>query len=151
VSSAASELESMAIRNAKEATRLDQQGSKGLAITYYQKAIDAFLKMVNLYPSYELNKIYVQRAMMYQERIKVLQVGACAETADEDYATPDFRPLGRADQPAKGEPQALGKTMETATPPKKSGYDDLLVVEKPSIGWEDVSGLDDVKRSMKEP
>jgi SpoVK/Ycf46/Vps4 family AAA+-type ATPase len=150
MSSAASELESAAIRYAKEATRLDQQGSKGLAITYYQKAIDAFLKMVNLYPSYELNKIYVQRAMMYQERIKVLQVGSNAETADDDYASPEFRPLGKADQQPRGEPQPPGKAMESATPPKKSGYEDLLVVEKPEIKWEDVSGLDDVKRSLKE-
>jgi SpoVK/Ycf46/Vps4 family AAA+-type ATPase len=144
---AANELENAAIRYAKEATRLDQQGSKGLAITYYQKAIDAFLKMVNLYPSYELNKIYVQRAMMYQERIKILQVGSAAETADEDYSAPELQPMNR--QPsAPQSPQ--GRPAETATPAKKSGYEDLLVMEKPSVKWDDVSGLEDVKRSLKE-
>jgi SpoVK/Ycf46/Vps4 family AAA+-type ATPase len=144
---AANELENAAIRYAKEATRLDQQGSKGLAITYYQKAIDAFLKMVNLYPSYELNKIYVQRAMMYQERIKILQVGSAAETADEDYSTPELQPMNRQPSPPQS-PQ--GKPAETATPAKKSGYEDLLVVEKPCVKWDDVSGLEDVKRSLKE-
>lgn len=144
---AANELENAAIRYAKEATRLDQQGSKGLAITYYQKAIDAFLKMVNLYPSYELNKVYVQRAMMYQERIKILQVGSAAETADEDYGAPEPQPMNR--QPsAPQSPQ--GRPAETATPSKKSGYEDLLVVEKPCVRWDDVSGLEDVKRSLKE-
>jgi SpoVK/Ycf46/Vps4 family AAA+-type ATPase len=144
---AANELENAAIRYAKEATRLDQQGSKGLAITYYQKAIDAFLKMVNLYPSYELNKVYVQRAMMYQERIKILQVGYAAETADEDYGTPEPQPMNR--QPsAPQSPQ--GRPAETVTPSKKSGYEDLLVVEKPCVRWDDVSGLEDVKRSLKE-
>lgn len=145
---AANELESAAIRYAKEATRLDQQGSKGMAITYYQKAIDAFLKMVNLYPTYELNKIYVQRAMMYQERIKVLQVGSAAETADEDYAAPEIKPINRSEPAVRGEP--ANKSQEAATQPKKAGYEDLLVVEKPNVTWEDVSGLDDIKKALKE-
>jgi SpoVK/Ycf46/Vps4 family AAA+-type ATPase len=143
---AANELESAAIRYAKEATRLDQQGSKGLAITYYQKAIDSFLKMVNLYPSYELNKIYVQRAMMYQERIKVLQVGSSAEVADEDYSSPEIKPINRTETNAKGD--LVDKPQEPVQ--KKAGYDDLLVVEKPNVRWSDVSGLEDVKKAMRE-
>jgi len=146
---AANELESAAIRYAKEATRLDQQGSKGLAITYYQKAIDAFLKMVNLYPSYELNKIYVQRAMMYQERIKVLQVGSAAETADDDYAVPEIRPLNRPEKEG-GKAPTPGSAQPQPQQQKKAGYEDLLVVEKPNVTWEDVSGLDEVKKALKE-
>jgi len=47
---AVNELEPVAVKYASEAIRLDNQGSKGMAITYYQKAIDVLLKIVNLYP-----------------------------------------------------------------------------------------------------
>ncbi|MCQ5361868.1 MAG: AAA family ATPase [Candidatus Methanomethylicia archaeon] len=134
---AANEIEAAAIKYAKEATRLDQQGAKGLAITYYQKAIDAFLKLVNLYPNYELNKVYIQRAMMYQERIKVLQVGAAAETPEETF---EIKPLGK-----EGEQRAEG-----APPQRKAAYEDLLIVEKPNVRWEDVSGLEETKKALKE-
>lgn len=134
---AANEIEAAAIKYAKEATRLDQQGSKGLAITYYQKAIDAFLKLVNLYPNYELNKVYIQRAMMYQERIKVLQVGAVAESPEEDL---DVKPINRE----------TGQKAEGVAPQRKSGYEDLLIVEKPNVKWDDVSGLEDTKKALKE-
>ncbi|MDH5806937.1 MAG: AAA family ATPase [Candidatus Methanomethylicaceae archaeon] len=120
---AAHELEAAAIKYAKEATRLDQQGAKGLAITYYQKAIDAFLKLVNLYPNYELNRIYIQRAMMYQERIKVLR-GEVSEVVNEKSEE-------------KGEV-------------KQASYEDLLLIEKPNVKWEDVAGLEEVKKAIRE-
>lgn len=134
---AANEIEAAAIKYAKEATRLDQQGSKGLAITYYQKAIDAFLKLVNLYPNYELNKVYIQRAMMYQERIKVLQVGAAAETPEDTY---EIKPINKE----------VEQKTEGVAPQRKAAYEDLLIVEKPNVRWEDVSGLEETKKALKE-
>ncbi|MGQ9760187.1 MAG: AAA family ATPase [Candidatus Methanomethylicaceae archaeon] len=134
----ANEIEAAAIRYAKEATRLDQQGSKGLAITYYQKAIDAFLKLVNLYPNYELNKVYIQRAMMYQERIKVLQVGAAAESPEEGFE--EIKPINKE----------VSQKPDGTKVQKKAGYEDLLIVEKPNVKWEDVSGLEETKKALKE-
>jgi tetratricopeptide (TPR) repeat protein len=71
--SASQELEKAATEYAIEAIRLDKQGSRGMAITMYQKAIETLLKLVRLYPNYGLNSVYIQRATAYQERIKVLQ------------------------------------------------------------------------------
>ncbi|RLI28954.1 AAA family ATPase, partial [Candidatus Bathyarchaeota archaeon] len=71
--SASQELEKRATDYALEAVRLDKQGARGMAITMYQKAIEMLLKLVQLYPEYGLNKVYIQRAMAYQERIRVLQ------------------------------------------------------------------------------
>jgi SpoVK/Ycf46/Vps4 family AAA+-type ATPase len=139
---AVSELESAAKKYAGEAIRLDRQGSKGLAITYYQRAIDVLLKMVNLYPNYELNKVYVQKAMEYQERIKVLQVGSAAESADNDYSSPEIKPLNRPDLQAKA--------TEGTSQQKRATYEDLLVVDKPNVKWDDVSGLEDTKKALKE-
>ena len=71
--SASHELEKAATTYALDAVRLDKQGAKGRAITLYQKAIESLLQLVQLYPEYGLNKVYVQRAIAYQERIKALQ------------------------------------------------------------------------------
>ena len=71
--SASQELEQAATKYAMEAVRLDKQGSRGMAITMYQKGISTLLRLVRLYPNYGLNTVYIQRAQAYQERIKALQ------------------------------------------------------------------------------
>ena len=57
-----------------EAIRLDSQGSRGMAINSYQRAIEALVKLVQIYPDYKLNKVYMERANAYQNRIKALQM-----------------------------------------------------------------------------
>ncbi|MEM0058569.1 MAG: AAA family ATPase [Candidatus Bathyarchaeia archaeon] len=126
---ASQELERAATNYALEAVRLDKQGAKGMAITMYQKAIETLLKLVQLYPDYSLNKVYIQRAIAYQERIKVLQ-GAVAPV----------------------EPQAEPKGVEGAKQgeAKKASYEDLIIKEKPNVRWDEVIGLDAAKRAIKE-
>jgi SpoVK/Ycf46/Vps4 family AAA+-type ATPase len=136
VLSASSELEKAATNHAIEAVRLDKQGSKGMAITMYQKAIETLLKLVQLYPDYGLNKVYIQRAMAYQERIKAIQgVGG------------SFEP-----QPQTGEEKPTEE--ETATPPtegaRKSSFDELILKEKPNVKWDEVVGLEPAKKAIKE-
>jgi SpoVK/Ycf46/Vps4 family AAA+-type ATPase len=127
--SASQELEKNATNYALEAVRLDKQGSKGMAITMYQKAIESLLKLVQLYPEYSLNKVYIQRAIAYQERIKALQ-GAVA-------------PIG----PRNEEGDVEGpKSSEGG----KSSYEELILAEKPNVKWEEVVGLDSAKKAVKE-
>jgi SpoVK/Ycf46/Vps4 family AAA+-type ATPase len=134
--SASSELEKSATSYALEAVRLDKQGSKGMAITMYQKAIEALLKLVQLYPDYGLNKVYIQRAMAYQERIKAIQgVGG------------SFEPQVSEEKP----PTEDSKTMPP--PPleaKKASFDELVLKEKPSVKWDEVVGLEQAKKAIKE-
>ena len=70
--SASQELEKNAANYALEAVHLDKLGSSGMAIIMYQKSIESLLQLVKLYPEYGLNKIYVQKAIAYQERIKAI-------------------------------------------------------------------------------
>ena len=70
---AAEELESAATNYAREAVNLDQQGARGMAVASYQRAIEILLKLIRVHPDYELNKVYMQRATAYQNRIKELQ------------------------------------------------------------------------------
>ncbi|HVP26038.1 MAG TPA: AAA family ATPase [Candidatus Bathyarchaeia archaeon] len=127
--SASQELEKDATNFALEAVRLDKQGANGLAISSYQKAIESLLKLVQLYPEYGLNKVYIQRAIAYQERIKALQGGVI---------TAEPRPEMREG--------AETKNTEGA----KSSYEELIVAEKPNVRWEEVVGLETAKRAVKE-
>ena len=124
------ELEKSATNYALEAIRLDKQRSRGMAVTMYQKAIETLLKLVQLYPKYNLNKVYIQRAIAYQERIKTLQ----------GTATPIESPV------------EANKTVESAktTKGEKASYDELIVKEKPNVRWEGVVGLEHAKRAIKE-
>ncbi len=127
---ASQEFEKSATNYALEAVRLDKQGSRGMAITMYQRAIETLLKLVQLYPEYSLNKIYIQRAIAYQERIKALQ-GAAAP----------IEPQAEAKDAAEGP-----KTTEGV----KASYEELIVKEKPNVKWEEVIGLEHAKRAVKE-
>src|SRR3990170_6598342 len=127
--SASQELEKAATAYALDAVRLDKQGARGRAITLYQKAIESLLQLVQLYPEYSLNKVYIQRAIAYQERIKALQ-GAVS--------------------PADMQQMDAENRGEVTTEGGKSSYQELIVTEKPQVNWEEVVGLDTAKKAIKE-
>jgi SpoVK/Ycf46/Vps4 family AAA+-type ATPase len=125
---AAGELESIAIKYANEAIRLDSQGSYPQAIMMYQKSIDTLMKLINLYPDYKLNQIYTQRAMAYRERIKAIQR---ARGIGEEGSI----------EPKDGEGR-----VETL----RANFDDLVLKEKPDVKFEQVIGLEEAKRALEE-
>jgi SpoVK/Ycf46/Vps4 family AAA+-type ATPase len=129
--SASHELEKAATAYALDAVRLDKQGAKGRAITLYQKAIESLLQLVQLYPEYGLNKVYVQRAIAYQERIKALQ-GAVSPVEMQT----------ESNNGGDGGEAATGGNGKPAT--------ELVVTEKPEVNWEEVIGLDTAKKAVKE-
>jgi SpoVK/Ycf46/Vps4 family AAA+-type ATPase len=134
--SASHELEKAATAYALDAVRMDKQGQKGRAITLYQKAIESLLQLVQLYPEYGLNKVYVQRAIAYQERIKALQgVVSSAEMRAE------------ANNDAAGGTGAA--TMENDGT-GNSKNEEIIVTEKPMVSWGEVVGLDVAKKAVKE-
>lgn len=129
--SASQELEKAATDYALDAVRLDKQGARGRAVAMYQKAIESLLQLVQLYPEYSLNKVYIQRAIAYQERIKVLQ-----------------GTLSPAD--TRMEVEERGPQAERATEGGRSSYEELIVKEKPEVSWEEVVGLETAKKAIKE-
>jgi SpoVK/Ycf46/Vps4 family AAA+-type ATPase len=132
--SASQELEQAATKYALEAVRLDKQGSRGMAITMYQKGISTLLKLVRLYPDYGLNSVYIQRAQAYQDRIKALQ----GEGPVQSFQPQQERTADTMEPPA-----------ETGTDGKAS-YDELVLDEKPNVRWSQVVGLDPAKKAIKE-
>jgi len=134
--SASNELEKAATAYALDAVRLDKQGQRGRAITLYQKAIESLLQLVQLYPEYGLNKVYVQRAIAYQERIKALQ-GAVSPIEMRDAVHEDAEGGG-------------GATMDGNGSNGNSKPEELVITEKPKVNWGEVVGLDVAKKAVKE-
>ena len=132
MSMAPQELENSASKYASDAIRCDSQGIRGMAITNYQKAIDALVKLMQLYPRSKLNTLYKERTIAYQKRIKVLRDSTSIEPAVDPNATPE-------------EQKAMADNQQT-----KNTFDDLIMKEKPDISWKEVVGLDDAKTALRE-
>lgn len=147
MSLAPQELENSASKYAAEAIRLDSQGSRGMAIQSYQRAIEALVKLVQIYPDYKLNKVYMERANAYQNRIKALQMSHGLEEEERPPTTIDnnkHEPSnGHGTKPAGG---AKSPNVETL----KADFDDLVMKEKPNVSWNEVIGLEDAKRAIRE-
>ncbi len=154
MSLAPQELENTASKYAAEAIRLDSRGSRGMAIQSYQRAIEALVKLVEIYPEYKLNKIYMERASAYQNRIKSLQMSHGLED-DERRTTSAVNNVHDRVHPTNGngktgiQSDSLKKqnnSMDTL----KADFDDLIMKEKPEVSWNEVIGLDDAKRAIRE-
>lgn len=152
---AAKVLEGAAQKYASEAIRFDSQGARGMAIKNYQNAIQTLVQLAKLYPDYKLNSMYLQRAMLYQERIKALQAAHGIEPPDEDSSGGfQFEPPRGTSNPSTNVPQIPGSTNDKNSPQVvqqlKANYNDLIMKEKPNVKWDEVVGLDDAKRALRE-
>lgn len=132
MSLAPQELENSASKYASDAIKFDSQGARGMAIANYQKAIDALVRLMRLYPTSKLNPIYKERTLSYQKRIKALQDAHGVEPAVDPSASPE-------EQKANLKKQQDNSTVE-----------DLIMKEKPNVRWDEVIGLDDAKNALRE-
>ncbi len=154
---AARELEEDARKYAGEAIRLDSQGAHGMAIQNYQRAISTLIKLVHLYPDYKLNRHYMERAGLYQERVKAIQQAHGLIPRDIQPEESTFTPMavptgavaegGNGHAPEGGNGGSKGPQMVQQL---KSSFNELVVKEKPNVRWDDVIGLDDAKRAIRE-
>jgi len=127
------ELEKSASQYATSAIKYDAQGTRGIAITNYQKAAETLLKLMRLYPDSQLNKIYTERMKSYQNRIKSLQ----------STSLTDAEPV--VDSAASPEEQRATLANNT-----KNSFEDMFMKEKPDVRWADVVGVDDAKNALRE-
>jgi len=118
----ASELESMALRYLQEAVKSEREGLRDKAIEGYSRAVEILLRLVKLYPDYPLNKVYMERALIYQQRIRLLQMGL------------SFEGLTASDGSTK---------IEVPDVPS------ALREEGPNVSWKDVIGLEHVKEELR--
>jgi len=127
------ELEKSASKYATDAIKYDSQGTRGMAITNYQKATESLLKLTRLYPDSKLNKIYTERMKSYQNRIMALQSTSLTDT--EPVVDPNSSPEEQRSSTANHE---------------KNNLDDMVMRERPDVRWNDVVGVDDAKNALRE-
>lgn len=119
-----------------------------MAIQSYQRAIEALVKLVQIYPDYKLNKVYMERANAYQNRIKALQM---SHGLEDDK--PAVNPIESKNEPANGNGNSKGSapsSKSSSVETLKADFDDLVMKEKPKVSWDEVIGLDDAKRAIRE-
>lgn len=138
------ELENSASKYAAEAIRLDSQGSRLKAIQFYQRAIEALNKLIQIYPEYKLNKIYLERSNAYLNRIKSLQM---SNVLEDEEGKGDENIVGND---ADNSDRKIGSEMRKPKESLGEEFDSLIMKEKPDISWDDVIGLDDAKRAIRE-
>ncbi len=114
--SASEELESLAVKYANEAIELERKGSKRIAGTKYQRAIEVLLKLCSLYPNAPQNKVYLEHAEAYRKRVQELQS--------------DSEPIAH--------PADSTETRDS----KNIKFDQWVLTEKPDISWDDIAGLE---------
>ena len=154
MSLAPQELENSASKYAAEAIRLDSRGSRGMAIQSYQRAIEALIKLVEIYPEYKLNKVYMERASAYQNRIKSLQMSHGLE--NDERTTSVVNHIDERVHPTNGNGKTTGvqsdslKKQNNSMDTLKADFDDLIMKEKPEVSWNEVIGLEDAKRAIRE-
>ncbi len=120
-----------------------------MAIQSYQRAIDALVKLVQIYPDYKLNKVYMERANAYQNRIKALQM---SHGLEEERSSP-AQLENSTKEPLNGhgtKPSASGTKSGGNVETLKADFDDLVIKEKPKVTWAEVIGLEDAKRAIRE-
>jgi SpoVK/Ycf46/Vps4 family AAA+-type ATPase len=157
---AAKVLEGAAQKYASEAIRFDSQGARGMAIKNYQNAIQTLVQLAQLYPDYKLNSMYLQRAQLYQERVKALQSAHGIEPPAEDdmssgftFTPPSRTSTSSAKGPAPSSP--IATVEDRGSSPQvvqqlKANYSDLIMKEKPNVHWDEVVGLEDSKKALRE-
>ena len=147
MSLAPQELENSASKYAAEAIKFDSQGSRGLAIQAYQRAVEVLVKLIQLYPDYKLNKIYMQRASNYQNRIKTLQMPGGITGPQNEQNVPKIKSSEQL-RPDSGTNN--GGRVGNVTENLGAEFDDLVMKDKPNVSWDQVIGLDDAKRAIRE-
>lgn len=125
--SVANELEQQAMQYASEAVKYDRVGNKEKASELYKRAVDHLTRLIKLYPDYTFNHLYVEKVTTYQERIRFLKNEDGDETGIEKFTSFETRQT------------STEQSEETAEPH-----------ERPNVNWDDVAGLDDVKRAIQE-
>ncbi len=167
------ELENTASKFAAEAIKLDSQGSHSVAIQSYQRASEALIRLVEIYPEYKLNRVYLERASAYQNRIKALQMangllGDEAQTSSKEVTNmshdnglsdnknpkPQVKNGSVFKNQNKSSHSANNNTLNQFDTKKNSEitseFDNLVLKEKPLVSWNEVVGLEDAKRAIRE-
>jgi len=121
------DLADIALHYAKLAVEADRKGLKSLAVTYYSKAVDALTELLNYEESPTLRQLYTKKIREYRYRMTFLR-GVISGKIQES------KPYK-----SNGKPVIEHKHEEP-----------VLKKFKSSITWDDIIGLDHVKKLIRQ-
>ena len=144
MSSVDSKLYQYAVKTAKEAVALDNQGKKRQAINKYQRAAEILMQFMKYNKNPQMRMLCQKNTEEYVERAKVLKSHLGG-----------VRPRRvRSERPSVS--GAIG-TDESETGAVSSEEQELIdmisgtiVTESPKVNWEDIAGLENVKQALRE-
>lgn len=117
-------------KNASTAYKLDQGGQSNQAVRYYVNAAEQLQQLINFTDDTSMKNLYYQKAMEYILRVKEIRgiVGSSESRSSSSTA-------------------ASSKESENEI---ESAISSVIVREKPNVKWEDVAGMENAKRALRE-
>jgi vacuolar protein-sorting-associated protein 4 len=145
MSSVDSKLYQYAVRTAKQAVSLDNQGKYRQAIIQYNRAAEILMQFMKYNKNPQMRMLCQQNIEEYLERAKILK----SQLGGERHrgTRPVDRPRG------KGEGDANTSEATAVSSEEQELFDMIsgtIVTESPNVNWEDIAGLDNVKQALRE-
>ena len=145
MSSVDSKLYQYAVKTAKEAVALDNQGKKRQAINKYQRAAEILMQFMKYNKNPQMRMLCQKNAEEYFERAKVLKSHLGGVRPRRVRSTQ--RPSVGGDNVADDSETGAVSSEEQELIDMISG---TIVTESPKVNWEDIAGLDNVKQALRE-
>ncbi|MHA2345789.1 MAG: AAA family ATPase [Candidatus Hodarchaeales archaeon] len=123
-----SSLLEVAKKNASTAYKLDQSGQTQQAVKYYVTAAEQLQKLINFSDDPNMKNLYYRKAMEYILRVKEIRGIPLDPT----------------------ETSAASSSTSTKSDEISDAISSVIVREKPNVKWEDVAGMEEAKRALRE-
>ena len=145
MSSVDSKLYQYAVKTAKEAVALDNQGRKRQAINMYQRAAEILMQFMKYNKNPQMRMLCQKNIEEYVERAKVLKSHLGGVRPRRMRSTE--RPSVSGDNGADDSETGAVSSEEQELIDMISG---TIVTESPKVNWEDIAGLENVKQALRE-
>lgn len=118
------ELERTAIRKAHEAVSLDSRGDHKSAARLYRETIEILMQLYTLTDNESIKRVYLDRIREYHKRV------------------------GKLDGLMKRRDEVVYVDKTEKRDDEDRWLQDVVLIERPSVKWEDIVDLDDAKKKL---
>ncbi|MHA2399224.1 MAG: AAA family ATPase [Promethearchaeota archaeon] len=142
MSSVDSKLYQYAVKTAKEAVALDNQGKYRQAINMYQRAAETLMQFMKYNKNPQMRMLCQKNIEEYVDRAKILK---------SHLGGPRARSMRPIDKSAGAD--VASSEEGTVSSEEQELIDTIsgtIVTESPKVNWEDIAGLDNVKQALRE-
>ncbi len=142
MSSVDSKLYQYAVKTAKEAVALDNQGKKRQAINKYQRAAEILMQFMKYNKNPQMRMLCQKNIEEYVERAKILKshLGGVSPRKIQQVERPSVSGVDDSEASAVSSEEQELIDMISST----------IVTESPKVNWDDIAGLENVKQAVRE-